>query len=183
MESLNRALFQIIFGLSHKNFFLDYLVVFFAQYLPYFLVLGFFLFVFLEKGRRVRLFLFTETLLAIILSRGILTEIFRFFYSHERPFDALGITALIKESGNSFPSGHASFLFALATIIFYSNRKWGGWFFALATVNGLARIFAGVHWPLDILGGAIVGLGSGFLIHLLLKPEREKVVPPVTLHG
>lgn len=113
--------------------------------------------------------------MAIILARGIITEAIRFFYHSPRPFEALSFSALISESGSSFPSGHAAFFFALAMTVFYYGRRLGWWFFSFALVVGFARIFAGVHWPLDILGGAGVGILSGFLVHKLLKPYSRQI--------
>jgi membrane-associated phospholipid phosphatase len=40
---------------------------------------------------------------------------------------------------------------------------------------GVARIYAGVHWPLDIVGGAVVGILSAWFIHWLLRDAREKI--------
>ena len=175
MSSLNHVLFQFIYGLSHRNFLLDDLGIFCAQYLPYLLVLGFLILVFYENGWRRKWYLFSEAAIAIILSRGLLTEIIRFFYNHPRPFAVLGFTPLISESGSSFPSGHAAWFFALAMVIFFRNRKWGMWFFALSLVNGIARIYVGVHWPFDILGGAIVGILSAMFIHWFLGDSRKKL--------
>jgi len=175
MSFLNRSLFQFIYGFSHRNFILDGAAVFCAQYLPYLLVFGFLILVFYEKGWRRKWYLFFEAAIAIILSRGLLTEIIRFFYNHPRPFDVFGFTPLIGEAGSSFPSGHAAWFFALATVIFFRNRKWGIWFFVLALVNGIARIYVGVHWPFDILGGAAIGIASAIFIHWLLRGSREKL--------
>jgi len=175
MEELNRSLFEWAFQFSHQNFFLDLLIVFVAQYLPYFLVLGVLALIAEEKTWRKRLFFLNEVLLSLLLSRGIITELIRFFYNHARPFDALGIMALIEESGHSFPSGHAAFFFALAITVFYYNRRWGMVLFLLALLNGVARVVAGVHWPLDIVGGIVVGTLSALAVHALLKPSFRKL--------
>ena len=175
MASLNLSLFQFIHGLSHRIFLLDDLGIFFAQYIPYILVLIFLILVFYEKGWRRKWYIFSEAAIAIILSRGFLTETISFFYNHPRPFDVLGFTPLISESGWSFPSGHAVLLFTLAMVVFYRNRKWGTWFFIWALVNGIARIYVGVHWPLDILGGAVIGILSAIFIHWFLRDSRKKL--------
>lgn len=166
---MNAILFNLIFGLSRKNFLLDGTGVFFAQYVPYLLILGFFWILFLQQGWRRRLFFFSESAIAVILSRGLLTEIIRFFYYSPRPFELLHFQSLIPESGSSFPSGHAAFYFALATIIFFYNRRWGVWYFALSLLNGAARIFVGVHWPLDVLSGVVLGILCGVFVHWLLR--------------
>ena len=96
MAGLGRSLFEFLHQFAGKNAFLDGLFVFLAQYLLYLLVLGFLVFVFrLQRDWRLRLALFSETLLAVILSRGIITEILRFFYYSPRPFLLLNFTPLV----------------------------------------------------------------------------------------
>lgn len=165
---LNQKLFDLFYGLSHKSALLDALFVFFAQYLTYFLVLAVAVWIFGFKGRR-RLFIAAELALSAILARGLLTEWIRFFYVHPRPMDLLGLQSLIPESGNSFPSGHMTFLFSLASVVFFYRRKFGGFLMLLVLMVGAARIVAGVHWPLDIVGGILIGFLSAGLIHLPLR--------------
>jgi undecaprenyl-diphosphatase len=174
---MNQYFFNLIFSLHGRHFLIDDLAIFFAKYLPYLLVLGFFVLIFRQAGWRSRLFLFIEGALATILSRGLLTEIIRFFYHHPRPFEVSNFMPLITQTeiGNSFPSGHATFYFALAIVVFLWNRRWGMWYFILTIVMGFARIFVGAHWPLDVLGGAIIGILSGLLIHLLLSPQFKSL--------
>ncbi len=169
MAAWNEIIFNWFFRFAHRSFFLDSFIVFLGEYLPYFLVLALGVLIFREFSVRRRWFYLCELALAALLSRGILTEVIRYFYHHPRPFDALGIGALIPESGSSLPSGHAAFLFALVGILFMIRPRWGWVYFGLALGNGLARIAAGVHWPLDILSGAALGLISAGVIHLLVR--------------
>ena len=157
---------------------MDAVGVLLAQYLPYAMAIGAVVFIIRFQGQRARTLLLIEAILAVVLSRGIITELIRFFYHHPRPFAALGFESLIPESGWSFPSGHAAAYFALATILFLFNTEWGILYYGLAFINGLARIYAGVHWPLDIVGGIIVGTASAAIIHALLKKHREKILEP-----
>lgn len=175
MGELNRRVFEWIWSFAHRNAALDAVGIFCAEYLPYLLVLGFFVLVFSEHGWRKRLFLFGEGALAVLISRGMLTEIIRFFYHHPRPFDALGFMPLVSETGTSFPSGHAAFFFALAAIVFFANRHWGIWYFLASAAISIARIYVGVHWPLDILGGALIGIAVGTLVHLSLREGARKI--------
>ncbi len=162
--------------MANRSFFLDSLDAFFARYLVYLLVVGAFVYIFLERDRRKRWFVFAALALSVILSRGILTEVIRFFYPQPRPFEVLGITPLFPEdTANSFPSGHASFLFALGAALWFVNRRWGIWYLVLALLVGVARVFAGVHWPVDILGGAAVGIVSAFLVYALLRPYLQAI--------
>ena len=173
---LNQKIFEVFFGFSHRNFILDTVFVFLAKFLPYFLVLGFLVLIFYRSSSRRRLFFYIEALLALILGSGLLVQFFRFFYHYPRPFEEIGFTPLITgPASSSFPSNHAAILFALSLLVFYLNRRVGLWFFVLSLLNGLARVVVGVHWPLDILGGALIGLLAAFLIHRWLDPLAKQV--------
>jgi undecaprenyl-diphosphatase len=172
MSFWNLSLFNAIHNLSGHSVFTDVLGIFFAEYLPYLLVIGFLVLVFRESDARRRFYLFAEGSLAVILSRGILTEGIRFFYKVARPFVLLGFSPLIGESGPSFPSGHMTWFFALSLAVWYANRKWGIWYFVLSAIMGVARIYVGVHWPLDIVIGALIGVISGWFIHWLFRDVR-----------
>ena len=115
------------------------------------------------------MYFFSLTALSLILSRGIITELIRFIFLRQRPFEVLGIQPLINHPvGSSLPSGHAAFYFALGLAVFYMNKKWGWRFLAAVLIIGLARIFVGVHWPMDIIVGAAVGLTSALIVRKLL---------------
>jgi undecaprenyl-diphosphatase len=59
--------------------------------------------------------------------------------------------------GKSFPSSHAVNNFAMATVFAFYYRRWRYAFFSWAALIALSRVFVGVHYPSDILGGALVG--------------------------
>ena len=167
------SIFHFINGLAGKFRLLDWLGIFLAEYFGYFLVLLFLILLLKEKNWRSRIYFFSLTALSLILSRGIITEFIRFIFPRQRPFEVLGIQPLISHpAGGSLPSGHAAFYFALALAVFYMSasggRKWGWRFLIAALIMGIARIFVGVHWPLDIVVGAAVGLGSAFVVRRLL---------------
>lgn len=81
-------------------------------------------------------------------------------YFRARPFVALtDVHQLIfKETAEkSFPSDHAALAFAIAIAVLLAHRKWGIAFFVVALFVGVGRVFVGVHYPADVLFGAIVG--------------------------
>ncbi|MBI2628366.1 MAG: phosphatase PAP2 family protein [Candidatus Niyogibacteria bacterium] len=168
---MNLYLFNIIHGFSGKWLFLDWLGVFFAEYLGYFLILASFVLIFKKRDRQEQIYFFSFIFSSLILARGIITEAIKFFIAWPRPFFVLNFQPLIDANGinTSMPSGHAAFYFALAAAIFIFNVKASRWFFGAALLMGLARVFAGVHWPADILVGAAIGISSVFLVKYIFS--------------
>lgn len=153
-------LFQKVNSLADKFFWLDAAGIFLADYFQYLLIAAI-IFLFQKKWRA-----YIQIILSVVLARLVLTELIRFFYYRSRPFVDYQVNQLIfHEPDGSFPSGHAAFFFALASAVYFRNKKAGYWFFAAAFLISAARIFAGVHYPSDILVGAIVGIFSGWLIN------------------
>ncbi len=174
---LDTVVFGFINSLSNKWWVFDYFGIFFAKYLAYFLVIFALIIILKERDAKNRFYYFSLASLSIILSRGLITEIIRFFYSRPRPFSVLGIEPLFNYSTvGSFPSGHAAAFFALALAIYFFNKKAGLWFLGLALLMGIARVFAGVHWPLDILAGALIGLASAFIVKNFILKKNSPLI-------
>jgi undecaprenyl-diphosphatase len=62
---------------------------------------------------------------------------------------------------HSFPSGHAAISFACATVIGAAAPRFRFALFVLATLIAWSRVYNGVHYPLDVLAGAVLGLSIG----------------------
>jgi len=77
------------------------------------------------------------------------------FMLNGRPTDVL-----IPPSDGSFPSGHTATAFALAVTIWKHDKKVGVFYLLAALAVGVARVLANVHYPVDILGGAVLGILS-----------------------
>jgi undecaprenyl-diphosphatase len=58
----------------------------------------------------------------------------------------------------AFPSGHTSAAFAAATVIAWASRRLAAPAYALAALVAWSRVYVGVHWPLDVIGGAALGM-------------------------
>jgi undecaprenyl-diphosphatase len=79
---------------------------------------------------------------------------------------------------SAFPSGHASTAFAAATVIAWASRPLAVPAYALATLVAWSRVYVGVHWPLDVIGGAALGtLVAIALLKLLEAPRRSLRAP------
>jgi len=160
-------IFQKINQLALKWLWLDTIAIFFAKYFEY--VLIFCLFLFLIKNFKKYWPMVIQALLAAILARFVIVEIIRYLLPRSRPFVENHVNPLIpyNQYESSFPSGHAAFYFAIATIVYCYNKKAGILFFTGSFLITIARVFSGLHWLSDIIVGALIGLFSGWLIILL----------------
>ena len=116
---------------------------------------------------------------------GILALLINVLVSHvwfrPRPFVSLpkgSFTQLIPHSiDSSFPSDHVSGSFAFAAGSWKNAERWVSYSFTiLAILVAIARVYTGVHWPTDVLAGAIVGLLSARIMWAaspLLKPVTQ----------
>lgn len=165
MEELNRSLFLAINASAEASLPMRELATFLAQWVVLcvpLLLLVFWVF----GGRRQRM---TVLLAALsILVALACNQVIRGLWFHPRPFMLeLGQNFLAHAPGASFPSDHASGMFAMAfALILASLRKTGLVMLALAVLVSWARVYLGVHFPFDILGGCLVGLVSAWLVRL-----------------
>ena len=92
------------------------------------------------------------------------------FYFRPRPFDSHDVNLLFyPPTDSSFPANPVAITVAMATGVWMANRKIGAAMFAVAMVYGFARVYAGVFYPLDVVGGALIGLGAAYLVYLVLR--------------
>lgn len=179
IREVDHSVFELINQAAGKNIFLDSAGIFFANYFEY--VMAFFLCVFLLLNKK-HLRMVIEAVFAATFARLGIVGFIRFLYPRFRPFVNNNIHLLIdKVDQASFPSGHASFFFGLATVIYLYSReieatgkhkyskKIGILFLVFAFLISISRVFCGVHWPLDVLAGAVVGIFSGWLVFKLSK--------------
>lgn len=109
---------------------------------------------------------------ATLLTSAVLTTTLKFAIDRDRPFVTYpDIQKLTGAGSPSFPSGHTSEAFATATSISLAFPKWYviAPSFLWASAAGYSRMHLGVHYPSDVLVGALIGSGSAWLCHELNK--------------
>ena len=183
---LNNQIFLAFYSLAHKSFFFDKMVVFFAQYFPYLVVIFSIIFllyhhevlsikknrddkgiwdsfkILKQKWKEIVLVFFSG-----VLAWSIATVLKMMFHT-PRPYIAFeNVVPLLNKTDFSFPSGHATFFMALGFAIYLSHKKVGYYFIFFALIIGLARIIAGVHFPGDILGGFVLGIFIAYLVRVI----------------
>ena len=74
---------------------------------------------------------------------------------------------------HAFPSGHATASFACATVLARLWPRAAPGFFVLAAAIAFSRVYVGVHWPLDVLGGALLGVAVATALLRLARVRRR----------
>jgi len=97
-----------------------------------------------------------------------------------RPFNAMAVNLIFyPPTDSSFPSNAAAIVFALAMGVFLYNKKAGILLLTIGIIHGLARIYVGIHYPLDILGGAAIGIITALIMNGIAvwqKPNLNKLL-------
>lgn len=175
--ALDIKIFFILNNLIGHLYLFDKTVIFLAEYLQYILII---LFLVLIYRPQERLYIFLMPLVSAIIARFAIVTLIRLFYHRPRPFMAYQVHQLIAENEWSFPSGHSAFFFALATGIYFYNKKWGVGFFLAAVLMNFSRIIAGVHYPSDILGGMIIGMIVAYIIFHFAEGWKQKEINKIS---
>ncbi len=85
-----------------------------------------------------------------------------------------GIALLIQSPDDySFPSGHTLASFEAAVSVFLYHRRWGYAFLALAVLIGFSRMYLFVHFPSDVLAGAVLGSLIAAGVHVVLEKRKK----------
>ncbi len=116
-------------------------------------------------------------ILLIVVTDQTGYKILKEFFERIRPCNALSdvITPLGCTGSYSFPSNHAVNNFAAAVFYFklFPNLKYP--LFITASLVAISRVYLGLHYPSDILGGAIIGIAFGYLFAVLVLKIDSKV--------
>ena len=111
------------------------------------------------------------------LVSSFITTALKYIVKRDRPFKTYPeIEKLTLGGSYSFPSGHTSDAFATATSLSIAFPKWYiiAPIFLWASAVGYSRMDLGVHYPSDVLAGALIGIGSAYLTHKFNKWINKK---------
>lgn len=171
MDTLDTKLFYALYHFAGISNWGDRLILFFGDYFIYVLILVFLAFLYrdFQRTRFQSLKLYMFSFAAALFARYGVASFIRIFVHRPRPFLALSLPHLINDTAYSFPSGHTIFIFALATGVLFFNRKLAYFFYASGLLVALARVAGGVHYPSDIVGGALLGIATTTILYFLCK--------------
>lgn len=151
----------------------DLFITFLASFLIWFMFAG--LFVLWVIDGKIK----KEQVLHALLAAGIawvVAELVKAAFPTVRPFVLDGTIPMVFMPGTdgAFPSAHTAAAFALGTTIWLHDKKVGIAFLVAALVVGVARVVGNVHYPIDILGGAAIGVGVALITE---KIHLRKLIP------
>ena len=181
MEELNRWLFALINGPAQPDVPVLALARFAAEWLIWGVAVGLTL-AWLRGGWRTR-FLLLDTGVVAVLALGMNFAIVALWY-HPRPFElGIGHQLLPHAPDSSLPSDHATVLFAIAfgLVACGASRLWAGLALGVALLVAWARVWLGVHWPLDMVGSVLVALLATWMASGLMRSAVAVYVKQTSL--
>ncbi|WP_424354505.1 undecaprenyl-diphosphatase [Methanobacterium sp. MBAC-LM] len=167
IEQLNMALFYMINQYAGLNPFVDTFAILTAQYMPIIFIMAL-ICLWIKKGtttKNIVLYAIYAAILGLIINYVIGQ-----FYFHPRPFMIpIGTILFHYTAETSFPSDHTTFMISIALMISYfkETRKISIILLILGLIGGFSRVFAGVHFPLDIIGSIGVSIIASLAIYYL----------------
>ncbi len=159
--TIDKELFLFINGFTGNAPLLDFLVglVVNEYFVPVTLAL-IILYIWFDKAQEKA----RKVLVVAALSVGLVNLIIHISNTliiRARPFDSMDVNMLFyRPTDPSFPSNAAGVGFALAISIYLVNKKLGVFSILVASFYGFSRVYAGVHFPTDVLVGAVIGIAS-----------------------
>jgi undecaprenyl-diphosphatase len=108
-----------------------------------------------------------QVFVALLLTQGVVDLIVKPFIARPRPFVTTVTSRVVghyRPPTYSFPSGHAALSFASATVLTFGVPRFKSIWLLLAAFVAFSRVYIGVHYPLDVTCGALLGIAIGILV-------------------
>lgn len=167
LSEINIELFRMFNDLGKEIIFLNPIMIFFAKYMKYFLLFGIIMYWFTRK--RENRIMIISSMFAFVIAE-VFGAIAGAIHSNNQPFAELSnVNQLIGHAiDNSFPSDHAIEFFSICItfLLFKKNLRYV--WLAIAILVSFSRIWVGVHYPADILVGAILGIIGAALCYWII---------------
>ena len=174
MEFITNLDFKILLFLQKlHNPLLNYLMIFFSTLNNYGFIcfLSGILLMFKKKYRVYGIMIIIATLTTAFVGNIILKNVFE----RPRPFHSYDINLIIEEpSGFSFPSGHTSSAFVCAGMLSVINKKLCIISYTVASLIAISRAYLFVHFPSDIIAGALLGITMSWIFIYLYNTMFPK---------
>lgn len=181
---MNTSIFYLFYNLSHHSVTFDKIAVFIADKSDKMVLVAavlYLIYFFLShpewKYQKWMAWIWESFIIFVSVIGAYATSYFlKIVFHAPRPFVThLDVRPLVSETPfSSFPSGHATLFFALATAIYLYDKRVGYVFYVFAALIAISRMVVGVHYPIDIIAGAVIGIGVGYIIHRLLYKILKK---------
>jgi len=165
LQHIDKAVFYWV-NTHLANSYLDYIMVWVTRKQNWYFPGGVLWVLLMWKGGKKGRFLGLLVIAGIILADQISSSILKPFVGRLRPCKVLDDFRLLVHCGGkySFPSSHASNIAAIGSLFIGFYRKWMPIWVILIFVIGISRIYVGVHYPFDVLGGWLLGVMIGWLL-------------------
>jgi undecaprenyl-diphosphatase len=168
LHTWDAAGFHLING-SLRNWLFDLLMPFVSNKWNFAIPVAVLLvYVLLFRPKRDRII--AVSVIAVILLTDEASQLLKDLFQRIRPCGVLNAAACLRARSFSFPSNHASNMFALAAFLSYNYSRLGLICFPAAALVGYSRIYVGSHYPFDVLAGALLGGFLGFLGATAIQP-------------
>jgi undecaprenyl-diphosphatase len=107
-----------------------------------------------------------QVVLAVVVCYALVDGVLKPAFARSRPFESVEDVRVVGQRPvtYSFPSGHAATAFASTFVLTLMLPRWRWWLWALAALVATSRVYIGVHYPLDVVAGALVGTGVGAFV-------------------
>ena len=116
-----------------------------------------------------------HSVVAFIVSRFIVTVLINFFYKKQRPYQKYKFNLITSkffswrtDEFNSFPSRHSITFSSVAVVVMFLSFPAGLILLLATAITGVGRVILGYHWPVDIIGGLIIGAIVGYITSILM---------------